>query len=416
MDRQLRFAMITTFFPPHNFGGDGIFVQRLANELGRRGHEVEVIHCLDSYRLMGGRESTETGGNHANVTVHTLKSRFGFLSPLATQQTGAPFFKLAQIQQILEKGFDVIHYHNISLIGGPKILQYGRGIKLYTMHEYWLTCPAHTLFRFNRASCTRPFCLACVLYYKRPPQWWRYLNLLEAMIKNVDVLISPTRFSKDIHQRLGLKVPIVHLPNFAPSENAILPTLEDPENETPTQAPYFLFVGRLEKLKGVQTLIPVFRRYSKARLLIAGAGSYEPRLRELAGGSTNIEFLGHLSERKLRNLYRQALALIVPSIWHDVFPLVILEAFREQTPVLLRNIGGLPEIIQDSRGGLVYNTEDDLLPAMEQLLVKSRRNELGRSGHRAFQQKWTVDAHLNNYFNLIREIAAVSGKPRENQL
>jgi len=110
------------------------------------------------------------------------------------------------------------------------------------------------------------------------------------------------------------------------------------------------------------------------------------------------------------------LALIVPSIWHDVFPLVILEAFREQTPVLLRNIGGLPEIIQDSRGGLVYNTEDDLLPAMEQLLVKSRRNELGRSGHRAFQQKWTVDAHLNNYFNLIREIAAVSGKPRENQL
>jgi glycosyltransferase involved in cell wall biosynthesis len=40
--------------------------------------------------------------------------------------------------------------------------------------------------------------------------------------------------------------------------------------------PFFLFVGRLEKLKGLQTLIPVFRRYLKAQLLIAGTGSYEP--------------------------------------------------------------------------------------------------------------------------------------------
>ena len=41
-DRPLRFCMITTFFPPHNFGGDGIFVQRLSHELARRGKYVEV--------------------------------------------------------------------------------------------------------------------------------------------------------------------------------------------------------------------------------------------------------------------------------------------------------------------------------------------------------------------------------------
>jgi hypothetical protein len=39
------------------------------------------------------------------------------------------------ILQILETGFDVIHYHNISLVGGPTILAYRQGIKLYTMHE-----------------------------------------------------------------------------------------------------------------------------------------------------------------------------------------------------------------------------------------------------------------------------------------
>jgi glycosyltransferase involved in cell wall biosynthesis len=106
--------MITTFYPPYNFGGDGIFVRRLSNELARRGHQVDVIHCIDAYRLLAHQELARTYDDHPNVTVHGLKSPFGFLSPLATQQMGLPFFKSARIQQILEKGFDVIHYHNIS--------------------------------------------------------------------------------------------------------------------------------------------------------------------------------------------------------------------------------------------------------------------------------------------------------------
>ena len=85
--------MITTFYPPYNFGGDGVFVQRLSHELAQRGHQVDVIHCIDSYRLSEPRPPTVGHADHVNVTVHGLKSPFGFLSPLATQQTGYPFFK-----------------------------------------------------------------------------------------------------------------------------------------------------------------------------------------------------------------------------------------------------------------------------------------------------------------------------------
>src|SRR3972149_4863880 len=151
MDRPLRFCMITTFYPPYNFGGDGIFVHQLSNALAKLGHQVDVIHCIDAYRLLVRQEPTNSYNDHPNVTVHGLKSQFGFLSPLATQQTGFPFFKSAQIRQVLEKGFVAIHYHNISLVGGPKILEYGQGIKLYTMHEYWLGFPPPVLFRFNRS-------------------------------------------------------------------------------------------------------------------------------------------------------------------------------------------------------------------------------------------------------------------------
>lgn len=408
MDRPLRFCMITTFYPPSNFGGDGIFVRRLSNELARRGHQVDVIHCIDAYRLLARQEPAETYDDHPNLTVHGLKSRFGFLSPLATQQTGFPLFKSSRIRQILEKGFDVIHYHNISLVGGPKILEYGQGIKLYTMHEYWLVCPTHVLFRFNRAACVRPHCFLCSLTCKRPPQWWRYFGLLETAVKHVDAFVAPSRSSKDKHHEMGLNVPIVHLPNFAPTAVAASPVSEGTVGEA-SEEPYFLFVGRLEKLKGVQTLIPVFRHYRKAQLLIAGTGSYEPQLRELVGGNINIRFLGHLSGGQLQGLYRHAVALIVPSICFEMFPLVIIEAFRQKTPVIVRNLGGMPEIVTESGGGFVYDTEEELVSAMDQLLAASSyRRHLGLRGYQAYQGNWTAEAHLKRYFALIREIAATS--------
>jgi hypothetical protein len=97
--------MITTFYPPFNFGGDGIFVHRLSNELARRGHQVEVIHCIDAYRLLARQEPLATHEDHPNVIVHRLKSPFGWLSPLVTQQTGLPVFKATRIRQVLDKGF-----------------------------------------------------------------------------------------------------------------------------------------------------------------------------------------------------------------------------------------------------------------------------------------------------------------------
>jgi glycosyltransferase involved in cell wall biosynthesis len=393
--------MITTFYPPYNFGGDGIFVQRLSNELAQRGHQVDVIHCIDAYRLLSHRNPVKTTDDHPNITVHGLKSRFGVLSPLATQQTGYPLFKSTRIKQILQKDFDVIHYHNISLVGGPKILEYGQGCKLYSIHEYWLICPTHVLFKFNREPCIQPNCFPCMMMYRRPLQLWRYSGLLAQKIKHVDTFIAPSRFCKELHDRRGLDVPIIHLPNFIPlHENSILNSA--PPIHPNVDDPYFLFVGRLEKLKGVQTLIPVFRRYRKANLLVVGSGSYEARLRELALDCPNIRFMGSRFGRQLQDLYRQALAVIVPTLAFESFGQVIVEAFRQQTPAIVRDRGGMPEIIAESGGGFVYNSDDELAAALDRILASpSNRGKMGRRGYRAFQEKWTAEVYLKRYFELI---------------
>ena len=406
IEPPLRFCMITTFYPPYSFGGDGVFVHGLANELGRRGHLVEVIHCIDAFRLLTQREPESIYQDHPNVTVHGLKSPFGRLSPLATQQTGLPVFKSRQIREILEKGFDVIHYHNISLIGGPKILEYGKAIKLYTMHEYWLVCPTHVLFKFNRAVCIRPHCFTCGLTYSRPPQLWRHSGMMNSAVKHIDAFIAPSRFSKEVHKRMGSAVPIEYLPHFVRDTGNEARGPAAANGSPPERKPYFLFVGRLEKIKGLQTIISVFRRYKKAELWIAGSGTYERHLHHLAKGLGNIRFLGHRTKAELQTLYRDAVALVVPSLSYEVFALVILEAFLQRTPAIVRNIGGMPEIIQESGGGFVYNTEPELIHAMEKLLSDSScRNRLGESGFRTLGEKWTVDAHLKSYFGLIRRIA-----------
>jgi glycosyltransferase involved in cell wall biosynthesis len=398
--------MITTFYPPYNFGGDGIFVHRLSNALAERGHHVEVIHCIDSYCVLGGREPTEGYNDHPNVTAHGIRSRWGLLSPLATQQTGYPFFKSDLIQRVLQSGFDVIHYHNISLIGGPKVLEYGRGIKLYTMHEYWLVCATHGLFRFDRAICVQPHCFLCSLTYRRPPQWWRFGKLLKNAVKHVDAFIAPSGFIKDKHRELDLDIPMVHIPHFVPVEGGTGTTEDSWNNERFPETPYFLFVGRLETVKGPQTLIPVFQSYQKARLLIAGEGSCETALKRSARGCKNIQFLGYQSERRLRTLYERATALIVPSVCIEVFSLSIIEAFRQKTPVIVRNLGGMPELVQASGGGFTYDGEKELLAALDRLMANpDLRGELGIRGYRCYHRLWTTQAHLERYLGLIREIS-----------
>lgn len=405
MNRPLRFCMITTFYPPFSFGGDGIFVYHLSNALARCGHHVDVIHCVDSYRLLADNLSEISYANHPNVTVHSLKSPYGLLSPLATQQTGYPFFKLKKITNILETGFDVIHYHNISLVGGPAVVKFGRGIKLYTMHEYWLVCPMHVFYRFNRSECTQRHCMLCSLCYKRPPQLWRYFRPLNRIKRHVDLFIAPSRFCMEKHHEMGLKLSMTHLPNFVP-----LPEIasgdSDQDISSAQEIPYFLFVGRLEKIKGLQTLIPLFRRYTKAELWIAGKGSYESKLKHLAKNSAKIRFLGYQQGQSLEALYRKARAVIIPSLCYEISSIVIPEAFTHRTPVIARKLGGMPEIIEKSNAGILFETENELLHAMDTLVEKpTYRQELGECGYRAYLRNWSTQSHLKQYFKLIGNIA-----------
>ena len=98
-------------------------------------------------------------------------------------------------------------------------------------------------------------------------------------------------------------------------------------------------------------------------------------------------------------------AVIVPSICYEVFGIIIIESFAMKTPVIVNNLGALPEVVQDSGGGSVYNDETELIDAMKKLTRNpDLRNELGNKGYQAYLKYWTEDSHIEKYFNLIEGI------------
>ena len=403
--RPLRFLHLTTFYPPYSFGGDAIYVSRLAEVLARAGHQVEVVHCIDSYHALHPSEPESIANNPAGVTVHGLRSGYGFISPLLTQQTGRPYLKRAAIEAIIRRQRpDVIHFHNISLLG-PDILTLGsetEAIKLYTAHDHWLVCPMHVLWKFNRRLCDAPACIRCAIAFGRSPQLWRYSKMLERCANEVDAFLVPSRFSVEMHRERGFSRPMTHFPLFAPRADSAALT-----DSPPHPRPYFLFVGRLETIKGIESLIESWSKVHEADLLIAGSGGTEPRLRELAASNPRIVFLGHVGPPLLGRLYRHCIACVVPSLVYEVFPMVILEAFAHQAPVIARKRGSLAEIVAESGGGLLFADEQELLAAVARLAGSANlRSGLGESGYRTFIAKWSPEAHLGNYFELIDQIAS----------
>lgn len=397
MNRSLRFCLVTTFYPPYHFGGDAVFVHRLAGALAGRGHAVDVVHSIDAHQLAGGRAQRDFR-EVAGVRRLPLATRWPTLAALASHQLGSPGPYRAALREVLDGGrYDVVHFHNISLVGGPEVLTYGTAVKLYTTHEYWLVCPTHVLFRFDHRACEEKRCLECTLRARRPPQLWRATGAVSRGLAAIDRLLIPSRFALERHRAEGIRAPMEVFPSFVP----VPPTLPDRAGATQD----FLYAGRLERLKGLQDVIPLFRALPAARLLIAGTGAFETELRRVAEGVPNVEFLGQVHPSRVAELYRAARAAIVPSLCYEVFPLAPVEAMAQGVPVLGRRIGAVTEVVEESGGGVLFDTSAACLEALRRLLDDTdAARAMGAAGRRHALAHWTESAHLDRYFRLIGQL------------
>ena len=394
--------MLTTFYPPYHFGGDAIYVQRLAHALADRGDRVTVVHCADSYRVLARGGTGHAHEPHEGVRVVTFTNPVPLLSPAVTYLSGRAGLKERALRRLFERErFDVVHFHNVSLLGAS-VLGLGSGVKLYSLHDHWLVCPMHVLWKDDREPCVTPSCVRCGVAFRRPPQLWRATGFLERQLARVDRFVAASAFVLEAHRQRGLDLPGSVVPLFVPDP-------APPAGNRSPSAP-FLFVGRLERIKGVDTLIDAFAAAPELDLVIAGSGTAEPELRRQAARLANVTFAGQLGPTELGRLYRSAAALVVPSVGYESGPLVVVEAFSHGLPVVGRRLGGITEHLERG-GGLLYSTNDELVEILRTLAAgEALRSELGARGREVFLERHTVEAHLQALDEIVAEITPVASE------
>jgi glycosyltransferase involved in cell wall biosynthesis len=360
------------------------------------------VHNPTAYRLTGGR-ATEERIDDPGVEVVTAPA--GRVGTTATYLTGMPLGYGRQLDRLVS-GFDVVHFHNPSLLGGPGGFGIGDGLRLYTTWEHWLMCPTHVLFRYGREVCTERTCVRCTLSYRRPPQLWRATGLLDRAVAELDMLLCPSRFTAELHRTEFPSTPIEVLPFPAPERDptATPPALPD------TSKPFFLYAGRLEPIKGVRQLVDAFARVRGADLLVAGDGKQDKMLRERAAGSPRVRFLGRLPREAVIELARAALAVVVPSVGYETFGGVAVEAMSVGTPAVVRDLGPLPELVEDG-GGVTFSDDDDLVQVLQAFVDDpelARRH--GEKAVEVCRVRFDPNRFFTRYLGIVKRLAAEKGR------
>src|SRR5262249_28849032 len=121
----------------------------------------------------------------------------------------------------------------------------------------------------------------------------------------------------------------------------------------------------------------------------------------------HVRFLGALPPSALGGLYRRAVALLVPSLCYETFGLAVAEAMSHGTPVVVRRIGALTEMVEESGGGFAFATLEECREAMDRLRTRpDLREHLGKRARRAARARWSRAVHLREYLALVRGLVA----------
>lgn len=358
-------------------GGAETYVFKLGELLEKQGHSVQYFGCEHKDNIVG---------NNAESYVHYMDFgegvRKNLLAPFRIIYSGEARKKLRKV--LYDFNPDVIHLNNIQFHLTPSIIleahsyrkKTGRRLKIvYTAHDYQLICPSHGLFDSNVNVCekclggnyTHCFKTKCVKNSRAKS----LLAMLDAYLwkfsraySYIDTIICPSAFLKsklDIQKRFSDKTVTLH--NFI-----------QPVSRKQTQKEgYVLEFGHLCRDKGTYTLLEVAKRMQNTRFLFAGYGEAEKAIQKIP----NAQYVGFKKGEELEELIRKAALSVYPSQWYENCPFSVIESQMYGTPVIGSRMGGIPELIDEGRTGLLFESgnADELMQKLSFLLDNPDRLE-----------------------------------------
>lgn len=272
-----------------------------------------------------------------------------------------------KIQSLIDKTHpDLAHLHNIYHQISPSILPSLKkaGIAtVLTLHDGKLVCPAEHFFVDGEVcercrgryfiNCFKHKCikqsraksLVCTLEM--------YIHRLTSIYtRNVDLFIAPSEFYRQKVVEAGIASPDRVVKIF----NAV--DVDSIEPSAPGN--YALYLGRMDRHKGVLTLIEAMRQCPDVQLKMVGTGDALDECVRLVtdNGLKNVQILGFMTGECLSKVIRESAFLIVPSEWYENCPMVVIEAAAHGKPAIVTRIGGIPELVEDGLTGFIVDPRD----------------------------------------------------------
>jgi glycosyltransferase involved in cell wall biosynthesis len=303
---------------------------------------------------------------------------------------------------------DIVHVHNFFPLISPSLFHAVNEFYIptvWTLHNYRLIC-AEGQFLRNQKVCQE--CLnksrwkgaihACYRGSHAAGGLIVVMNQIHKWLGTWDNAVcfyfALTEFGKGIFVKAGLKPEkIVIKPNVIYPE-----PLERQESEIDD---YALFLGQISAKKGVEMLVDVWQSIG-CKLILAGGGPLlDPLKAKALKENSDVMFLGSVEHSKAIELLRRARFLLLPSLHNEGFPLVISEALAVGVPVIASRISPLPELIEDGRTGLLFesgNGEDLRAKICEAMSDRRKMIDMGHAGRKVYDARYNV---RENYRILI---------------
>ncbi|MFF7706237.1 glycosyltransferase [Pseudomonas sp. NPDC007930] len=348
----MKILFLSSLYSPHVGGGAEIVLQRTVEGLKARGDDVVVL----ATGPQPGLHASEVRGVKVyragllNTYWHYSEQRPGALARLGWHLRDRYNSGMRRFigEVIARENVQLVVCHNLagwSVAAWDEINKAQLPV-VQVLHDMYLLCPGSNMFRKNSA-CNTP-CTLCRSFRQGHAE----------RSAQVDAVVGVSRFLLDRlrSQNFFRKAQAQVIYNASPmADGAVSGRFGEPRGaDRPLR---FGYMGTLSEQKGLRWMIEQFRKLSfPATLSIAGRGQldYEQELKALAD-APNIEFVGYQSPE---SFYRQIDVAIVPSIWHEPFGLVAVEACAHAVPVIASQRGGLPEIIQEEVNGLLCDPSE----------------------------------------------------------
>lgn len=331
----------------HNYyqisGGEDTVVANEKKMLEKHGHKVILY-------------------SRHNIELNKMSRLQKLLLPITTLFNPRTYREIKKL--IKSEHIEIVHVHNTLNLISPAVYYAASDMKvpvIQTVHNFRLLCPGATFYRDGhiceecvqhglkcaiRYSCYRNSkiqTLACVLSicFHRMTGIYGKINYICLTEFNKSKLLELKQISPEA---------VFVKPNFV-ENNDIIISIQNRENR-------YIYVGRLDKLKGIEILFEAWKLMKKTapKLLVCGTGPMENWCNMFLKDNPdcNIQMMGVVPNVEVKGLIANSKALILPTQWYEGLPMTILEAYSVGTAVIGSDIGNVGDLIEDGVSGMKF--------------------------------------------------------------